>query len=160
MMARPQALRCAALAAVAASLAVCALPAHAASETCSFRSRTLAIGVPDLRPEKAADIDLTIPGFQVGDCASAVLLQVHLDDGHNPANGRRRMKHATRPAYLPYTLSPGQPGGTSSVLSSPVRGPGRSRYISQSLRLQIRGADIADLPAGDYSDCVTLTVTP
>lgn len=137
-----------------------AMPARAATDSCSFRSRAAALSVPDIRPDQPGDVQVTGAGFQVGDCVPAVLLQVRMDDGRHGAGGRRRMKHATRDAYLPYSLSLGLPGAFSSPLAAHVRGPGRDRYISQSVRLHIQGAALADLPAGDYSDCVTLTVTP
>ncbi len=155
-MASPQSRRCAALALVAASLALGVLPARAASDSCSFRSRSLSISVPDIRPDQGLDVVATSAGFQVGDCVPAVRMQVRMDDGQHAANGRRRMKHATREAYLPYTLSLAPPG----LPSATMRGPGPHRYISQGLRLHIQGAALADLPAGDYCDFITLTVTP
>jgi len=161
MMASPQALRCAARVGLATLLSLGALlPAHAANDRCSFRSRLLAIRLPDIRPEQGADIQATSTTVQFGDCVPATRVQVRLDNGQHAANGRRRMKHATQEAYLPYTLSPVQPGDGSSLLPEPVRGPGRDRYISQTLRLHIQGSALADLPAGDYSDSITLTVTP
>ncbi len=141
-------------------LALAVLPAHAANDACSFRSRALTFSVPAIRPDLGGDLQATSAGFQVGDCVPAVLLQVRMDEGRHAAGGRRRMKHATREAYLPYALSWNLPGALSAWLPEPVRGPGRDRYLSLGLRLHIQGAALADLPAGDYSDCITLTVTP
>lgn len=146
--------------ALAASLALTAVPARAANDSCNFSSRALTLSLPDIRPDQGIDTQVTGPAFQVGDCVPAVQMQVLIDNGHHAANGRRRMKHATREVYLPYTLSLVTANGASTLPSEPVRGPGRGRYLRQNLRLQIQGAALADLPAGDYSDCVTLSVTP
>ncbi len=150
----------AALLALALTQAQATRPAHAASEPCSFRSRTLTISVPALQPDQAGDIQATAAGFEVGDCVPALLLQVRLDDGRHAAGGRRRMKHATQEAYLPYALSWNLPGAGSLGQPQPLRGPGRDRYLRMGLRLHLQGAALADLPAGDYSDSIILTVTP
>lgn len=159
-MARPPSLHRAVLAGLATALALCALPARAANDSCGFRSRALAISLPDIRPDQDLDAVVHGTGFQVGDCVPAVLMQVRMDDGRHAAGGRRRMKHATHDAYLPYSLTLGQADVGSAPLPVYVRGPGRDRYLSQTLRLHVQGAALADLPAGDYSDCILLTVTP
>jgi hypothetical protein len=89
---------------------------------------------------------------QVGDCQRIQGMRLSVEGGlHGPA-GQLRMQHVLRSdVYLRYTVD---------VQPDYQRGPGTGRYIRFTLTGTIHSADLADAPAGEYSDALRVSVMP
>ena len=75
------------------------------------------------------------------------------DNGVN-FSGSRRMKRYSPVAtndYIPYSFGP---------LPTNVSAPGVGAWINYVLSGNVLGSDYANVPAGNYSDTVQLTVLP
>jgi hypothetical protein len=90
--------------------------------------------------------------LDVGDCAPGQTMTLRIEGGQHDADGRPRMQHALRPStYLRYAVR---------IAPTVQRAPGNGRYISFQLTGSIEPADLADAPAGPYSDVLRVSVTP
>ena len=90
--------------------------------------------------------------LDVGDCAPGQTMTLRVEGGQHDATGRLRMQHALRPnTYLRYAVR---------IAPSVQRAPGNGSYISLQLTGTVEPADLADAPAGVYSDVLRLSVTP
>ena len=88
---------------------------------------------------------------QVGDCQRIQGMRLSVESLHGFA-GQLRMQHVLRSdAYLRYSVD---------VQPAYQRGPGIGRYISFTLTGTIHSSDLADAPAGEYSDALRVIVTP
>lgn len=90
--------------------------------------------------------------LDVGDCAPGQTMTLRVEGGQHDAAGQPRMQHALRPnTYLRYAVR---------IAPTVQRAPGNGRYISFQLTGSIEPADLADAPAGPYSDMLRVSVTP
>ncbi len=90
--------------------------------------------------------------LDVGDCAPGQTMTLRVEGGQHDAAGRQRMQHALHPnTYLRYAVR---------IAPTAQRAPGNGRYISFQLTGSIEPADLADAPAGVYSDVLRVSVTP
>ena len=132
--------------------------AWARGNNCVFRSSIqiqLSFGTLDPSRGFAAQQRATAArteDLDVGDCAPGQRMTLRVEGGQHDAAGRLRMQHALRPnSYLPYAVR---------LTPTVQRAPGNGRYISLQLTGTVEPADLADAPAGPYSDVLSLSVTP
>jgi hypothetical protein len=124
-------------------------PTEARGNNCVFRSPSqLLISFGPLDPSRGFAVQQRATAVRnedldVGDCAPGLT---------HDAAGRQRMQHALRPnTYLRYAVR---------IAPTVQRAPGNGRYISLQLAASIEPADLADAPAGVYSDVLRLSVIP
>jgi len=133
-------------------------PAWARGSNCVFRSPSqVLLGFGILDPSRGFAVQQRATAartedLDVGDCAPGQTLTLRVEGGQHDAAGRLRMQHALRPnTYLRYAVR---------IAPSVQRAPGNGRYISLQLTGTVEPADLADAPAGLYSDVLRLSVTP
>jgi len=133
-------------------------PAWARGNNCVFRSSIqIQLGFGTLDPSRGFAVQQRATAarnedLDVGDCAPGQRMTLRVEGGQHDAAGRLRMQHALRPnSYLPYAVS---------LTPTVQRAPGNGNYISLQLTGSIEPADLADAPAGLYSDVLLLSVTP
>ena len=133
-------------------------PTEARGNNCVFRSPSqLLISFGPLDPSRGFAVQQrAIPvrneDLDVGDCAPGLTMTLRIEGGQHDAAGRQRMQHALRPnTYLRYAVR---------IAPTVQRAPGNGRYISLQLAASIEPADLADAPAGVYSDVLRLSVIP
>jgi spore coat protein U-like protein len=127
-------------------------PAFANGSTCLFQARGLALSFGTLNPASAANVTIpvaaaTLTADKAGDCATSKTMAFTADSGLH-FSGSRRMTNGTD--FIPYSITlPGnQPG------------PGNNTYATFTFNGTILGTSYENVSAGNYSDTVTLTVTP
>ncbi len=123
-----------------ALLAATALPARAGCQFSSF-STPLAMSLGTLDPSRARTTGTARTLSLLGDCANLAQGGVQIIGG-----GQRVMRSASR-AELPYLASLREVQGSSSA----------GQF---TLDLEVAGASYANLPAGDYTDSLTLSLLP
>ena len=133
-------------------------PTWARGSNCVFRSPSqVLLGFGTLDPSRGFAVQQRATAarsedLDVGDCAPGQTLTLRVEGGQHDAAGRLRMQHALRPNhYLPYAVR---------LTPTIQRAPGNGRYISFQLTGSIEPADLADAPAGLYSDVLRVSVTP
>jgi spore coat protein U-like protein len=90
---------------------------------------------------------VTAPSFW---CTKGTSYTITDDDGVNESGGSHRLKLAGLSEYIPYTFSY-TPSGS---------GGGKGAPATLDLTSNIANGDYINASAGDYSDTVTLTITP
>jgi spore coat protein U-like protein len=83
-------------------------------------------------------------------CTKNASWSISDDDGLNESGAIQRMKHATLTEYIPYSFSYTASGS----------GNGPTSPITMDISASVVEADYLNASAGDYSDTVTLTITP
>jgi spore coat protein U-like protein len=116
--------------------------------TCKFvTGGTMEFG--ELDPADGADVNaaVTQPTFW---CTKGASYTIDDDQGLNKLGDLYRMKHSGGDEYIPYTFTYNTTG----------TGAGPTISILMNITGQIAGSDYQNASAGDYSDTVTLTITP
>ena len=133
-------------------------PTWARGNNCVFRSPSqILLLFGPLDPSRGFSVQqrataARIEDLDVGDCAPGQTMTLRVEGGQHDAAGQPRMQHALRPnTFLRYAVR---------IAPTAQRAPGNGRYISLQLTGSIEPADLADAPAGGYSDVLRLSVTP
>jgi hypothetical protein len=133
-------------------------PAWARGNNCVFRSPSqILLLFGPLDPSRGFSVQQRATAarnedLDVGDCAPGQTMTLRVEGGQHDAAGQPRMQHALRPnTYLRYAVR---------IALAVQRAPGNGRYISFQLTGSIEPADLADAPAGPYSDVLRVSVTP
>jgi spore coat protein U-like protein len=116
--------------------------------TCKFNTGgTMDFG--GLDPASGGNVNAVVsqPEFW---CTKGALYTIDDDKGLHELGNVYRMKHDDVDEYIPYTFT----------YTAAGTGTGPGSPISMDIAGQISGGDYADASAGNYSDTVTLTVTP
>ena len=102
-----------------------------------------------LDPATGGDVSgsVTQPEFW---CTKNATYSITDDDGINQSGTTHRMVHASLPEYIPYTFTYTASGS----------GLGKTSPITMDISSTVVEADYVDASAGNYSDTVTLTITP
>ena len=132
-----------AMAADTASVAVSAT----VTGTCKFNSGgTLSF---TLDPSTGGAVTGTVsqPAFW---CTKGASYTLSDDDGLNPSGTTHRMKHATLNEYIPYSFT----------YTTSGTGLGNGNPVTMDIASTVVEADYMDVPAGSYSDTVTMTINP
>ncbi len=118
--------------------------------TCKFVSATSTLAFGALDPSVGTAVNVT--GNTTYWCTKGVsTAAITADNGANNSGGRR-MKHATSATdFIPYSL-------TLTPSATAPAGPGTP--LTLGLAGGVLGADYTAVAAGNYSDTVTLTITP
>lgn len=118
--------------------------------TCKFLSPTSTLAFGDLDPSSGSDASAsTTVQFW---CTKNANYTITDDDGlYESGADQNRMKHETLDEYIPYSFSYTPTSG---------QGQGRTSPIDLSISGTVSFADYQDAAAGNYSDTVTLTITP
>ncbi len=83
-------------------------------------------------------------------CTKGATYTLSDDDGLNPSGTTHRMKHATLNEYIPYSFT----------YTASGTGLGNGNPVTMNIASTVAEADYMDVPAGSYSDTVTLTINP
>ena len=133
-------------------------PTWARGTNCLFRSSSqILLTFGPLDPSRGFSVQQSATAarnedLDVGDCAPSQTMTLRVEGGQHDAAGRQRMQHALRPnTFLRYAVR---------IAPTVQRAPGNGRYISFQLTGNIEPADLADAPAGVYSDVLRVSVTP
>ena len=140
----------------AALLMAVATPAHSANNgngagnSCSFDAGgTTGLAFGNLDPSIAAPVTVTA-AVSVGDCASGQTMALSIDQGQH---GSRSMLRAGGTELISYSVS-------TPTFSSSNRGPGIGIFTVATFTGTVQPSAYQDAVAGDYSDQLTVTVTP
>ncbi len=116
--------------------------------TCKFSSGgTMAFG--NLDPSNPVDVNATVtqPVFW---CTKGATYTITDDDGLYESGTTHQVKHATLTEYIPYSFT----------YTASGTGSGPATTITMDIAGTIVGTDYQNASAGDYSDTVTLSITP
>lgn len=83
-------------------------------------------------------------------CTKGTNYTITDDDGGYESGTTHRMKHETLTEYIPYSFT----------YTSTGTGTGRTATLTMNIASSVAAADYLDASAGNYSDTVTLTITP
>jgi len=119
---------------------------------CRFDTRTSTLNFGALDPAVAADVNATTTvGYVCRGSAPVAAFLFTDDDGRNPSGpGYRRMRHATAPEFLPYSLLLSPAAG-----AIPKNTPG-----TLTVSGTVRWADFRGSTAGTYTDSVVVSILP
>jgi spore coat protein U-like protein len=119
---------------------------------CRFDTRTSTLNFGALDPAVSADVNATTTvGFVCRGSAPVAAFLFTDDDGQNPSGpGARRMRHATAPEFLPYSLLLSPASG-----AIPKNTPGTLTASGT-----VRWADFRGSTAGTYTDSVVVSILP
>jgi len=90
---------------------------------------------------------ITQPVYRCSKDASFVISD---DNGLHESGTTHRMKHATLNEYIPYSFT----------YTASGTGLGNGNPVTMNIASTVAEADYMDVPAGSYSDTVTLTINP
>ncbi len=119
--------------------------------TCKFLSSTSTLNFGSLDPSVGGDVNAsTTVQFW---CTKNATYSITDDDGlYESGTDSNRMRHETDTnEYIPYTFSYSPASGS---------GQGRATPITLTISGIVRSSDYQNVGAGNYSDTVTLTITP
>lgn len=119
---------------------------------CTFTTGTSTLGFGALNPAVVADVNATASvNFICRGGPQFTPFLITDDGGRNPSGpGARRMRHATAPEFLPYSLAFSPASGT-------VR---RNRRQTLTLSGTVRWADFQGSISGVYADSVVISILP
>ncbi len=102
-----------------------------------------------LDPSVGGDVDGTVtqPTFW---CTKGASYTISDDDGLYESGTTHRMKHDTLVEYIPYSFT----------YTASGTGNGPSDPITMNITSQVLETDYLNASSGNYSDTVTLTITP
>ena len=90
---------------------------------------------------------ITQPVYRCSKDASFVISD---DNGLHESGTTHRMKHTTLNEYIPYSFT----------YTASGTGLGNGKPVTMDIASMVAEADYMDVPAGSYSDTVTLTINP
>lgn len=115
--------------------------------TCKFNSATSTLAFGALDPSSASNA--TAAGATTYWCTKGTVASTAADNGANWSGSSRQMANGAE--LIPYALT--LTGGTQT-------GAGKGTPLTLDLAGSIANADFINVAAGNYTDTVTLTVTP
>lgn len=136
---------------LAISMGLCGAPAFARNGSCAFQAKGLALSFGTLDPSSGVTVTApaaaaTLNADQAGDCRRVTMV-FSADNGLH-FNGSRRMSNGTD--TIPYSLT----------LPASQTAPGNNKYIRFVISGTVQPSAYQNASAGQYSDSVTITVTP
>jgi spore coat protein U-like protein len=144
-----------ALAAAVLTLLAWALPAQARGSSCLWRATGgFSVNFPNLDPSNAISITLPVGAVslqsnEAGDCQPTNnTMSFAASNGNNFSGGSRRMTNGTY--FIPYSID-----GLATL-----NRPGNNSYVVINFTVTIQGTAYQDVAAGNYTDSVTITLTP
>lgn len=139
--------------AIAVLVAASAMPAYslAGNNGCAFNaSGTTGLAFPTLDPSSGALVTANAT-VQVGDCPSGQTMLVTVDQGQRM---NRTMIRVGGTELIPYSVS------TPTFSPGNASGPGNGLYKTATFTGTVQASAYADAVAGNYSDVLTVTVSP
>jgi len=120
--------------------------------TCKFVTGTSSLGFGALDPSVGTNVD-ALPTTTQFWCTKGVTESITAGNGGNFSGGKRGMKDTAVGGVdvIPYTLTLTKDGNANA-------GPGSPRTLT--FNGQVLGTDYTTKSAGNYSDTVTLNITP
>lgn len=102
-----------------------------------------------LDPSTGGDVNGTVvqPTFW---CTKGTSYTISDDNGLHESGTTHRMKHSIQEEYIPYTFT----------YTATGTGMGPSSPMTMNISSKVYASDYLNASAGDYSDTVTLTITP
>ncbi|HET6397138.1 MAG TPA: spore coat U domain-containing protein [Pseudoxanthomonas sp.] len=130
------------------------------TESCEFRTGGSDVNFPDKVRSSAGDVTAT--GALVVNCTTGTPYAIGLDQGtYGSSVTSRLMKHATGTATIPYSLyrdaAMTQNWGDAAGATQPGVGNGSDQTVQVYGR--VLGSSNVNVPAGDYADTITATIT-
>ena len=120
---------------------------------CRFTTTTATIPFGNLDPSSPVDVNQTLSiNIRCGGSAPIATFLISDDDGlFESGPDGNRMQHLVQPTFfMPYSLTASPLSGTTP----------RNTDVAITITADILAASYATLPAGDYSDTVTLSIIP
>jgi len=133
--------------AMASGTASVGVSATVLAGSCRFsRGGTVAFA---LDPSTGGNVAGTVtqPRFR---CSRNAYYAISDDNGLHESGTTHRMKHTTLNEYIPYSFT----------YTTSGTGLGNGNPVTMDLASTVAEADYMDVPAGSYSDTVTLTINP
>ncbi len=116
--------------------------------TCKFNAGAKTVSF-SLDPATGGNVSGTVSQPQFW-CTNGASYTISDDDGLYESGTTHRVKHALLTDYIPYSFTYAASG----------TGTGKNTPITMNIVSTINEADYLDASAGNYSDTVTLTITP
>ncbi len=132
---------------MAAGTASVGVSATVLAGSCRFsRGGTVAF---TLDPSTGGNVAGTVtqPRFR---CSRNAYYAISDDNGLYESGTTHRMKHATLNEYIPYSFT----------YTTSGTGLGNGNPVTMDIASTVAEADYMDVPAGSYSDTVTMTINP